>query len=221
MPETCDRIPDDRQSKARPIPRSNATARQSRVILTDQARPSLRNRSRRRLGCAGFSENFSYAFRAATRTSRGSDKAPRTAASRGKSLRKIARFNLWQRVWITMQLLLCLIEQPAQLWARPVVLNNALPLRVASQFRKQRRNMSQQLVPFGRRQCADRLLDLTRGAHCCLRYSGGLSWQRRSHVISPSASSSCFETPSLPPLARCPHRFTFYVARPFPRFLAL
>jgi hypothetical protein len=100
------------------------------------------------------------------------DKVPRTARSRGKSSRKITRLHLWKRVWIATQLCLCLIEQLAQIRARSFVPEKPFPLRVADQFRKQRRNASQQFVPFRRRQSADRLLDLTRRAHQCLRYSG-------------------------------------------------
>ena len=100
------------------------------------------------------------------------DKVPRTARSRGKSSRKITRLHLWKRVWIATQLCLCLIEQLAQIRARSFVPEKPFPLRVADQFRKQRRNASQQFVPFRRRQSADRLLDLTRSAHQCLRYSG-------------------------------------------------
>jgi hypothetical protein len=47
-----------------------ARTQRSRVVAGNSHRParrSLPNRSRRRLGCAGFSENFSYAFRAAVK----------------------------------------------------------------------------------------------------------------------------------------------------------
>jgi hypothetical protein len=97
------------------------------------------------------------------------DKAPRTATLRGKSLPEIGWLHPWKRVWIATQLLLCLIKEPAQLWARSFVPDELLPIRVAGELRKQCRNMLQQLVPFGRRQCADRLLDFTCRAHQRLR----------------------------------------------------
>ena len=65
------------------------------------------------------------------------DKAPKTARLRGKLRRKIACLHPWKRVGIATHLFLCLIEEPAQLWARSFVPDKSFPLRVAGQFRKQ------------------------------------------------------------------------------------
>jgi hypothetical protein len=62
------------QTQTHSSPERNATARQSRVIRTDHARRSLRNRSKCKPGCAGLSKNFPNAFRAAARASGGSER---------------------------------------------------------------------------------------------------------------------------------------------------
>src|SRR6476620_11628203 len=62
------------QTQTHSSPERNATARWSRVIRTDHARRSLRNRSKCKPGCAGFSKNFPNAFRAAVRASGDSER---------------------------------------------------------------------------------------------------------------------------------------------------
>jgi hypothetical protein len=161
----------------KPHPFLARTQRNSTVVAGNSHRPRPTNRCATAPDADSDALDFLKIFRMLfgqrrARPALARGKAPRTARLRGKSRRKIARLHPWKRVWIATQPLLCLIEQAAQLWARSFVPDKPFPLRVAGQFRKQRRNVSQQFVAFGRRQCADRLFDLTRRAQQCLRYSG-------------------------------------------------